>query len=124
VYLSQTPVSCTQLTEQLSLSKALISPALKELCQYRLIHVVSSPNQKTKLYAPVENINQVIRDVLKNREAKMLQQISKDFSDVDSSENPSSVINKKRLKSLGKMILSANFLLELLVAKKNLGLHL
>ena len=120
VYLSKTPVSCTDLTERLSLSKALISPALEELCHHQLIHVVPSPNEKTKLYAPAENINEVIRDVLKNREAKMLQQITKDFSAVDSSQNQNSVIDAQKLKALGEMILAANLMLEILVAQKDL----
>ncbi len=120
VYLSKTPVSCTDLTDCLSLSKALISPALEELCRHRLIHVVPSTNEKTKLYAPAENINEVIRDVLKNREAKMLQQIAKDFSAVDSSQNQNSVIDAQKLKALGEMILSANLMLEILVAQKDL----
>ena len=50
VFLSKTPLSCTDLTERLGLSKALISPALEELCHYHLIQVVASPNDKTKLY--------------------------------------------------------------------------
>ena len=50
LYLSKTPLSCTDLTSRLGLSKALISPALDELCKFKLIFEAPAPNEKTKIY--------------------------------------------------------------------------
>ena len=62
------------------MSKALISPALDELCHYKLIREAPAPNEKTKLYEAEEDINAVIKHVLTIREARMLRQIGNDFS--------------------------------------------
>lgn len=120
LYLSQTPLSCTDLTHLLDFSKALISPALDELCYYKLIHEVPGPNEKTKLYCAEENINAVIQHILRTREAKMLKQISKDFANFQADPNSSKIWNKTRIDNLGEMILSANLMLEVLLSQKDI----
>jgi DNA-binding transcriptional regulator GbsR (MarR family) len=120
LYLSKTPLSCSDLTRMLGHSKALISPALLELSQYELIREVPGPNDKTKLFAPTENINEIINNVLKKREAKMLEQINKDYAALESSQNQHPEIDEVRLESMGEMILSANMMLELILSQKNL----
>jgi len=123
VYLSETPVSCTELTKRLGLSKALISPALEDLRKYELIHLVPSGNEKTKLYAPADDINAVIRKVLQQREVKMLEKITADYAHLESSALASgsrdSFIDKQKLKNLGEMIQNANMVLSLLVAQED-----
>ncbi len=120
LYLSKTPLSCTELTSRLGLSKALISPALDELCQYKLIFEAPAPNEKTKVYQASENINEVILHVLKTREAKILKQVTNDFSVLSESENESDAIDESRLKSLGEMILAANLMLEIISSQKDI----
>ncbi len=120
MYLSNTPLSCTDLTRRLGLSKALISPALEELCEYKLIMESRGPNEKTKNYVAAENLNEVIRHVLKIREEKMLNQITSDFSDFSESVDTNLFVNQKRVKSLGEMIVTANIMLEMLMAQKDI----
>lgn len=120
LYLSKIPLSCTDLTGRLGLSKALISPALEELCQYKLISEAPAPNQKTKVYQASENINEVISHVLKTREAKILKQITKDFSTLTETENESEAIDDSRLKSMGEMIIAANLMLEIMSTQKDI----
>lgn len=120
LYLSKTPLSCADLTLNLGLSKALISPALDELCKYKLIFEAPAPNEKTKLYEASENINDVIRHVLKTRELKMLKQISKDFSSFNKSASKSENLREDRVQSLQSMILSANMMLEIMLAQEDL----
>ncbi len=120
LYLSKTPLSCTDLTARLGLSKALISPALDELHQYKLILEAPAPNEKTKVYQAVEDINQVIRHILKTREAKMLKQITEDFSIFKKSDETNKEINKAHLKSLEEMIFSANLMLQIMLEQKDL----
>jgi DNA-binding transcriptional regulator GbsR (MarR family) len=120
MYLSKTPLSCTDLTVKLGLSKALISPALEELCRYKLIFEAPAPNEKTKMYQAADDINEVIKNVLKERESKMLKQIAQDFSSFKKSEAAHKDIDKNRLNSLEEMIFSANLMLEIMIDQKNL----
>ena len=120
LYLSKTPLSCTDLTQKLDLSKALISPALDELMDYRLIKEAPAPNEKTKVYVAAENINEVIKQILKTRERKMLNQINEDFDNFQKSALESDQFQTSRIKSLEEMILSANMMLELMLTQKDL----
>ncbi|MGZ3690685.1 MAG: GbsR/MarR family transcriptional regulator [Pseudobdellovibrio sp.] len=115
LYLSKMPLSCTQLAGRLGLSKSLISPALEELCGYRLIQEVVSLDDKTKLYSASENINEVIQHVLKTRESKMLKQITQNFERLKKSKAASKDLDTARLNSLEEMIYSANTMLEILL---------
>lgn len=119
LYLSKAPLSCTDLTQNLGLSKALISPALDELCRYKLIHEVPAPNDKTKLYQATDNINEVIHHVLKTREAKILKEISHDFNLFNKTESQSEKINQERVQSLSEMIHSANLMLGIILAQND-----
>lgn len=119
LYVSKTPLSCTDLTTRLDLSKALISPALEELCHYKLIRETPAPNEKTKTYEAVDDINEVIQHVLRTREAQMLKQITKDFSNFNSTSK-NDFIDQNKVKELGEMILSANLMLEILVSQKDI----
>ncbi len=120
LYLSNDSLSCTDLTKRLGVSKALISPALDELCNYKLIHEAPAPNDKTKVYRASENISEVIQHVLKTRESKMLAQITKDFSDFSQSNPEKEDCNSKRIETLGEMIHSANLMLGLMLVQKNI----
>ncbi|MBX9767093.1 MAG: hypothetical protein K2X47_07475, partial [Bdellovibrionales bacterium] len=112
LYLSSVPLSCADLTDRLGLSKALISPALGELCKYGLISDAPAPNEKTKVYLATENITDVVQRVLKNREAKMLKRIVSDFSSFELTDASSADLNPTRIKALGEMIASAYLILE------------
>jgi len=120
LYLSKTSLSCTELTQRLGVSKALVSPALEELKGYKLIHEAPAPNEKTKVYYAAENISEVIRHVLKTRESKMLKQITEDFAAFNKSKSHRSDLNGKRIESLEGMILSANMMLEIMLSQKDL----
>lgn len=119
LYLSRTPLSCTDLTYKLGLSKALISPALVELCNYKLIHEAPAPNEKTKVYEASENVNEVIQHVLRVRESKMLKKITSDFSAFQQSDAAAEDLSQTRVKSLESMIFSANIMLEMMLAQED-----
>lgn len=120
LYLSKTPLNCTELTKNLGLSKALISPALEELCRFKLILEVASTNEKTKVYQAVDNINEVIRHVLKTREKKMLKQITEDFSSFKMKKTDQMQLDDSRVESLETMIQSANLMLEIMLSQSDL----
>lgn len=120
VYLSKKPLSCAELTRRLGLSKALISPALEELCSYKLIREAPAPNDKVKVYIAESDINTVIRNVLKSREAKMLKQITNDFNVFKEKESVSDEYDARRVQSLGEMIYAADFMLGVMLEQKDL----
>lgn len=115
IYLSSEPLSCTELAKRLGLSKALISPALDELSQYRLIQETASPNEKTKLFIANEDIDSVIKAVLQERESRLLKLVSENFASFDLVDHDGAGILPSRVKSLGEMIGSANLMLQALL---------
>jgi DNA-binding transcriptional regulator GbsR (MarR family) len=120
VYLSKAPLNCTQLAENLALSKALVSPALQELCEHKLIEEVSTANEKTKFYQAASNVSEVVKNILKTREHKMLNEINNNFSDFVDKNNNNESLDQERVQSLQEMILSANLLLELVLSQNEI----
>lgn len=101
VYLSIEPLSGVELTERLGVSKALVSPALKELQEHKLI-LVKAEDGKTKRYFANPNVFEVIKDVLQKREMVLIEESLKHFSKVSASDDPA--IDKDRINQLGQMI--------------------
>lgn len=120
LYLSKTPMNCTDLTQKLNFSKALISPALEELCRYQLIEEVPSTNQKNKYYQAKENLSDVIQHVLKTREKKMLQQIEQDFNNFKKNKKAIQSYDQKRLKSIQDMVFAAQLMLDIMLSQDDL----
>lgn len=117
VYLSQNPVSGADLVEILDVSKALVSPALKELEDEGLIFLTESENSKTKRYRAVDDVFQVIRSVLNRREKPLLEriidaqerlgiEISNPGSACAKTINPERYQNLKRMTEVAQMSLS------------------
>lgn len=116
LYLSKTPLSCSELTKRLKLSKALISPALSELCSYGLIFEEQSSNQKLKIYSAKEDVSTIILKILKSRELNLIKQVNDLYFTCEGSD----FINDVRFVNLGEMIYSANLMLNLLVNQKDI----
>jgi DNA-binding transcriptional regulator GbsR (MarR family) len=109
LYLAKKPLSGAELVELLGVSKALVSPALKELGREGLIFEVESENAKVKRYAAAEDVGEVIRQVIKRREAKMIKETQKAFLKVrqQSSEDLKDFLNPDRANALGRMLEAA-----------------
>ncbi len=120
LYLYKTPLNCTQLAKNLDLSKALISPALQELCDHQLIEEVPSQNEKTKFYRAASNIGDVVKNILKTREQQMLNQINNNFLKFVDKSSQNEFLNQERVQKLQEMILSANLLLELIMSQNEI----
>ncbi len=108
VYLSKNPVSGVELTKILQVSKALVSPALKDLESYRLITRLPG-DLKTKRYTANADVFAVIKNILETREQVLLTKASKHFFDLSGEQNLN--LEESRVDSLSVMIDSANFLL-------------
>lgn len=120
LYLSKQPLSGTDLASRLELSKALISPALTELIDWKLILQVDGPNEKTKLYVAEEDVSAVIRYVLKRREAKIMEKITAHLKAVEKKGLTNQGINESRYESMVTMVDSAQMMLTLLTESDDL----
>lgn len=120
LYLSEDPLSCTDLTQRLDLSKALISPALEELLEYDLIYEVPGPNLKVKTYTAKEDVVSVIKNILKTRETQLIKQVNEDYDRVKKVAAKSGGLSPQRLDNLEEMLLSANLMLQILVKEEDL----
>jgi DNA-binding transcriptional regulator GbsR (MarR family) len=114
LYLSPEPLTASQLVAQLRVSKALISPALKELQHFKLIQSAPGIDARSKKFSATPQVLQVIRGILQQREAPLLNQIQTDFLALK--RDPSArALSSERLQELETMIFSAKMALELLV---------
>ena len=119
VYLSEKPLSGIEIIKILNVSKALVSPALKELESEKLILEIKSENAKVKRYVAVDDVGAVIGKVLEKREKPMMNQISEALQKLKKNEvsEIKDFLNSKRLKEIDQMIGTAQMGLALLLAK-------
>lgn len=76
IFLSNQPVTATQLVSELSVTKSLVSMILSELLEYGVIEKVDIGSLKSPGYTSVEDLQSAVLKVLKTREALMLKDIS------------------------------------------------
>ena len=104
IFLSQKALSGAELTRSLKVSKALVSPALKELLKHKLIFE-QRIDAKTKAYTANPDVLGVIRNVLLRREAQLIKKAQKNFQILKSSlSNQNTIIDTKRLHELESII--------------------
>jgi DNA-binding transcriptional regulator GbsR (MarR family) len=115
VYLSAKPLSGIEICELLVVSKALVSPALKELEAEGLIRQTISENSKTKRYVAESNVTKIIHGVLKRREMPMIEKIRDHHASLSSLGAKSDDLNMSRLESMGLMIEMAQMGLDTLL---------
>ncbi len=114
VYLSEKALSGADIVQLLNVSKALVSPALKELEVEGLILETESENSKTKRYVAEEDVSKVIRQVLNRREKPMLAKIKASFDQLEKDPKKEISVNLDRQKKMGGMIERAQLMLLLL----------
>ena len=111
LYLSREPLSGTELTARLGVSKALVSPALAELEHFGLI-LPAGGDGKTRLYAADPQVFAVIRKVLETRERRLIAEARRCFERLPA---PGSTLETERVRSLGEMIAAAGTAVELAI---------
>ncbi len=115
IYLSPEPKSGVEIVELLKVSKALVSPALKELEKEGLITQVRSENSKTKRYQAEEDVEKIVKGVLHRREKPMLKKISESFAEMAGKDGLPIELKLDRLRKMEAMIQAAQLSLELLL---------
>jgi DNA-binding transcriptional regulator GbsR (MarR family) len=117
IYLSREPLSLTDLTKLLGVSKALVSPALSELVDHGLI-VLAGGDEKTRKFAAEPDVMAVIRRVLEKREKALIQRASVEFQKLvgNLKESGSDRLDPERIKEIGTMIDSGSQALDFIIA--------
>jgi DNA-binding transcriptional regulator GbsR (MarR family) len=107
IYLSSEPLDAGQLMQRLRVSKALISLSLNDLLRYDVILENGKSSRGTQTYVSNPDVLDVILNVLRRRERKMLAQAETSHR-ILSSLNPErqkrATLHPDRIASLGRMI--------------------
>lgn len=118
IYLSKTPLSGAELVRNLGVSKALVSPALSELLRYKLIQFQETDG-RTKKYSASPEVFEVIRNILKEREKRFIDNAQKNYELLQNFESEqydqNSKVDHDRLDALGSMISAAGFALDFII---------
>jgi DNA-binding transcriptional regulator GbsR (MarR family) len=122
LYLSKKPLSGADLLRLLDVSKALVSPALKQLEKEGLIYEVESENAKVKRYAAADDVGAVIRRVIAKRESKMISETQNAFQQLNRQFNQGlkDFVNLDRAGSMGRMIETAQLGVDFVLATDDL----
>ena len=115
IYLSKSPLSGAELTRALNVSKALVSPALAELLDFKLIECQET-NGRTKKYSANPDVFNVIKTILSTRERNLIKNAQNKFELLEISKSKEEHgLDVDRMVNLGSMITSAGFALEFII---------
>ena len=118
LYLSSQPLSAIDLIQKLKVSKALISISIKDMIKYNLIiQTAESENKKNKFYYTNPDVFGSIKNVLENREMKMMEKILTEFKNLkeikkNKPDSTKEIINADQLEKLDEMISGASAVLK------------
>ncbi len=118
VFLAKHPLSGSELSRLLKVSKALVSPALSELVAHGLIRQIGG-DKKTKTYVAEPDVLKVIQNILRSREfllVKRAEMLLQDLMVVAGPEVDDSSLNQERLAQLVDMTAVAVDTVDLIVA--------
>lgn len=107
IYISDKPLDAGQLMQRLRVSKALISLSLNDLLKYDVILESSKSARGTQTYIANPDVLDVILNVLRRRERKMLTKAETSHKMLGSLSDESRArakLNQERMESLGRMI--------------------
>jgi DNA-binding transcriptional regulator GbsR (MarR family) len=103
VYVSDKPLSTPEIVSSLGVSKALVSGALNELLEHKLVVKVGQVKFGGVTYIACPNPAEVVRDVVRNRELVLFEKIQSDLADLDKlniQESKDLGINRESIKNL------------------------
>jgi DNA-binding transcriptional regulator GbsR (MarR family) len=115
LYTSKQPLESLELVKRLGVSKGLISIALRDLLDYRVVAVDHTGRHGTTYYSANPNLMEVIGQVLRSRESVMLgtaKHASESLGRLKPSELESVGIDLDRVRSIEAMTVSAQGVLQ------------
>lgn len=110
IFLAEQPVDAGQLMQRLGVSKALISLSLNDLLRYDVIKESAKSSRGTQTYIANPDVLDVILNVLRRRERKMLAKAETSFkmlSSLNSDSLKRAQLNTERIQAIGVMISQA-----------------
>ena len=121
LYLSSEPLDAADLQKRLNISKSLASISLTDLLQYNVILKRGKGPKDTTVYVCNPEVRSVVLEVLKKREAQILNNVEREFTSLQHSPDAQAdeAINQERVQSLGKMITEAQGCLTALTELKS-----
>lgn len=109
--LAKRPLDAADLIHRLGVSKALVSMTLADLLEHRVIEEAGKSERGTQLYRPNPDLLDVIANVLKSRERRLIGRILTSFRTlkaIGNEELEEAGIDAERLKTFGRLAESAS----------------
>ena len=124
VFLSPEPVDANFLIDNLNVSKALVSMSIKDLIHYNVIMEVEKTGPGTQKYEINVKINEVISNILANREAQLLMEIkgAAELLGRQYQAKPNEFIDGQRVVQLKDMVSTADSLLQTMLSFRKMDL--
>lgn len=125
IYLSNDPLDAGQLMQRLRVSKALISLSLNDLLRFDVIHESGKSSRGTQTYVANPDVVEVILNVLRRRERKMLAKAETSHRmliSLSPDRKASAGLHGDRMQALGRMIHQAQNALSSLLELATLDL--
>lgn len=120
LYLSSEPLDTEELMQRLKVSKGLMSLAMRDLVHYEVIQQTATGKHGTVFYTANEDLQNVIFNVLKTREKKMLQ-LSQSWLEklnkIKPAELKKQAMSLERIQSALELTTSAKEILELFLGQ-------
>lgn len=110
IYLAPEPVDAAEIMARLKISKSLVSITIADLLQYNVITQSGKSVRDTCVYVANPNVKDVIIEVLKQRELKMMIKLGAEFREAIATceaNSSNNLANIEKLKNLGQMITMA-----------------
>lgn len=107
IYLSSEPLDAGQLMQRLGVSKALISLTLNDLIRYEVIAESGKSNRGTQTYIANPDVLDVILNVLRRRERKMLARAETShrmLTSLSPERLQRACLHSERIEALGRMV--------------------
>jgi hypothetical protein len=125
LYTSKQPLESLELMRRLGVSKGLISIALRDLLDYRVVKVDHTGRHGTTYYSANPNLMEVIGHVLRSRESVMLgtaQHASGSLARLRPTELEGAGIDLERVRSIEAMTTSAEGILQVFLMQDGASL--
>lgn len=121
IYLAPHPLDAAELMARLKISKSLVSITLADLLQYNVILPHGKSSRDTCVYIANPNVKEVILEVLRQREMKMMSRLDHEFNQAIEfcAQTQSPLADLDKMKSLGHMIAIASTTLAAMVELKS-----
>ncbi len=112
LFLSKEPRDANFFIKEMRVSKGLVSIALKELVDHKVFLKIEKIESGTQLYEANPSVMEVIFNVLRTRERRMMGDIQSTFSRQNDLLQRRADLSPKRIEALGEMIAAATMALD------------